>query len=86
MTSKLNTLCTFSLEYLFLDSEAGLELENKRNGKNAGTDELYYAGIFLWLMDKNDEGLDRMLEMSPGSGEVVCKWYFIHNMTEVLTI
>jgi len=37
-------------------------------------------------MDKNDEGLDRMLEMSPGSGEFVYKWYFIYNKTEVLTV
>lgn len=73
-------------EYLFLDCEAGLELENKRNRKNVGANELYYAGMFLWLMDKNDEGLDRMLNMSPGSREVVYKWYFIHDKTEVLAI
>lgn len=73
-------------EYLFLDCEAGLKLENKRNRKNAGTDELRYAGMFLRVMDKSDEGLDRMLKTSPGSREVVYKWYLIHNKTEFLTI
>ncbi|XP_014375105.1 tetratricopeptide repeat protein 21A [Alligator sinensis] len=57
-----------------IDREAVLELENKlkETRKNIGINALYYAGMFLWLMGKNDkavEYIDRMLKMSNGSRE-----------------
>ncbi|XP_019385707.1 PREDICTED: tetratricopeptide repeat protein 21A isoform X3 [Crocodylus porosus] len=57
-----------------IDREAVLELENKfkETRKNTGINALYYAGMFLWLMGKNDkaaEYIDRMLKMSNGSRE-----------------
>ncbi|XP_075778960.1 tetratricopeptide repeat protein 21A isoform X4 [Pelodiscus sinensis] len=59
---------------LHLDRDAVLELENKlkETRKTAGINALYYAGMFLWLMGKNDkanEYIDRMLKMSNGSRE-----------------
>ncbi|EMP36129.1 Tetratricopeptide repeat protein 21B [Chelonia mydas] len=57
-----------------MDRDAVLELENKlkETRKTAGINALYYAGMFLWLMGKNDkanEYIDRMLKMSNGSRE-----------------
>lgn len=73
----------FLLEYLFSDCDARLELGNK-TCKKAGANELYYAGMLLWLVHKN-EGPDRALKIFPGSREVVYKQYFIPSETEVLT-
>ncbi|XP_043833873.1 tetratricopeptide repeat protein 21A isoform X1 [Dromiciops gliroides] len=57
-----------------IDREAISELENclKETRKSAGVNALYYAGMFLWLMGKNDkakEYVDRMLKVSSGSRE-----------------
>ncbi|XP_074140493.1 tetratricopeptide repeat protein 21A isoform X6 [Sminthopsis crassicaudata] len=57
-----------------IDREAISELENclKETRKSAGVNALYYAGIFLWLMGKNEkakEYVDRMLKVSSGSRE-----------------
>lgn len=69
-------------EYLLSDREAVLELENKlkETRKNIGINALYYAGMFLWLMGKNDkavEYIDRMLKISNGSREVVYIRFFL---------
>ncbi|XP_036594734.1 tetratricopeptide repeat protein 21A isoform X2 [Trichosurus vulpecula] len=57
-----------------IDREAISELENclKETRKSAGVNALYYAGMFLWLMGKNEkakEYVDRMLKVSSGSKE-----------------
>ncbi|XP_072455054.1 tetratricopeptide repeat protein 21A isoform X3 [Notamacropus eugenii] len=57
-----------------IDREAISELENclKETRKSAGVNALYYAGMFLWLMGKNEkakEYVDRMLKVSSGSRE-----------------
>ncbi|XP_027691709.1 tetratricopeptide repeat protein 21A isoform X1 [Vombatus ursinus] len=57
-----------------IDREAISELENclKEARKSAGVNALYYAGMFLWLMGKNEkakEYVDRMLKVSSGSRE-----------------
>ncbi|XP_020826210.1 tetratricopeptide repeat protein 21A isoform X1 [Phascolarctos cinereus] len=57
-----------------IDQEAISELENclKETRKSASTSALYYAGMFLWLMGKNEkakEYIDRMLKVSSGSRE-----------------
>lgn len=57
------------------DSAAVLDLENKLKDarKTAGSNALYYAGMFLWLMNRNDkakEYVDKMLKVSTGAKEV----------------
>ncbi|KAJ6659332.1 hypothetical protein lerEdw1_019203 [Lerista edwardsae] len=59
---------------LLLDSAAVLDLENKLKEarKTAGSNALYYAGMFLWLMNRNDkakEYVDKMLKVSTGARE-----------------
>lgn len=62
---------------LLSDTSALLDLETKLKEarKTAGSNALYYAGMFLWLLNKNDkakEYVDRMLKVSNGAREV--KW------------
>ncbi|XP_069503848.1 tetratricopeptide repeat protein 21A isoform X2 [Ambystoma mexicanum] len=57
-----------------VDRDAVLELESelKGNRKTAGDKALYFAGMFLWLMGRNDkakEYIDRMLKVSNRSHE-----------------
>ncbi|XP_075778962.1 tetratricopeptide repeat protein 21A isoform X6 [Pelodiscus sinensis] len=77
--SDVSLCCLLALIYAHkicenVDRDAVLELENKlkETRKTAGINALYYAGMFLWLMGKNDkanEYIDRMLKMSNGSRE-----------------
>lgn len=60
---------------LLSDSSAVLDLENtlKETRKTSGSNALYYAALFLWLMNKNDkakEYVDKMLKVSNGAREV----------------
>ncbi|MEE6467374.1 hypothetical protein FKM82_007217 [Ascaphus truei] len=57
-----------------VDHDAVLELENKlkESRKTAGAKALYYGGMFLWLMGRNDKArqyIDRMLSASNRSRE-----------------
>uniref|UniRef100_A0A8C8SR38 Tetratricopeptide repeat domain 21A n=1 Tax=Pelusios castaneus TaxID=367368 RepID=A0A8C8SR38_9SAUR len=77
--SDVSLCCLLALIYAHkicenVDRDAVLDLENKlkETRKTAGINALYYAGMFLWLMGKNDkanEYIDRMLKMSNGSRE-----------------
>uniref|UniRef100_A0A8C7ECY3 Tetratricopeptide repeat domain 21A n=1 Tax=Nothoprocta perdicaria TaxID=30464 RepID=A0A8C7ECY3_NOTPE len=67
-----------------IDLEAVFELKSKlkETRKNGRTNELYYAGMFLWLIGKNDKALeyvDRMLKMSSESrqGLVLKGWIYL---------
>ncbi|ETE72653.1 Tetratricopeptide repeat protein 21A, partial [Ophiophagus hannah] len=64
-----------------VDSSALLDLESKLKEarKTAGSNALYYAGMFLWLMNKNDkakEYVDKMLKVSNGAKEA--KYFMVH--------
>ncbi|XP_075444033.1 tetratricopeptide repeat protein 21A [Ascaphus truei] len=57
-----------------VDHDAVLELENKlkESRKTAGAKALYYGGMFMWLMGRNDKArqyIDRMLSASNRSRE-----------------
>ncbi|KAM4687801.1 tetratricopeptide repeat protein 21A [Discoglossus pictus] len=57
-----------------VDREAVSELESKvkESRKTAGAKALYYAGMFLWLVGRNDKGreyVDKMLKISNRSKE-----------------
>uniref|UniRef100_A0A8C6XU84 Tetratricopeptide repeat domain 21A n=1 Tax=Naja naja TaxID=35670 RepID=A0A8C6XU84_NAJNA len=72
------------LSCLFSDSSALLDLESKLKEarKTAGSNALYYAGLFLWLMNKNDkakEYVDKMLKVSNGAkeGQVLKGWIYV---------
>uniref|UniRef100_A0A670ZX45 Tetratricopeptide repeat domain 21A n=1 Tax=Pseudonaja textilis TaxID=8673 RepID=A0A670ZX45_PSETE len=67
-----------------IDSSALLDLESKLKEarKTAGSNALYYAGMFLWLMNKNDkakEYIDKMLKVSNGAkeGQVLKGWIYV---------
>ncbi|XP_003221910.1 tetratricopeptide repeat protein 21A [Anolis carolinensis] len=67
-----------------VDSSAVLDLETKLKEirKTAGSNALYYAGMFLWLMNKNDkakEYVDKMLKISNGAREglVLKGWIYV---------
>ncbi|XP_039211194.1 tetratricopeptide repeat protein 21A isoform X4 [Crotalus tigris] len=67
-----------------VDSSAVLDLETKLKEarKTAGSNALYYAGLFLWLMNKNDkakEYIDKMLKVSNGAkeGQVLKGWIYV---------
>ncbi|XP_060639450.2 tetratricopeptide repeat protein 21A [Anolis sagrei] len=67
-----------------VDSSAVLDLETKLKEirKTAGSNALYYAGMFLWLMNKNDkakEYVDKMLKISNGAREglVLKGWVYV---------
>uniref|UniRef100_A0A8C6XRI6 Tetratricopeptide repeat domain 21A n=1 Tax=Naja naja TaxID=35670 RepID=A0A8C6XRI6_NAJNA len=67
-----------------VDSSALLDLESKLKEarKTAGSNALYYAGLFLWLMNKNDkakEYVDKMLKVSNGAkeGQVLKGWIYV---------
>ncbi|XP_026534687.1 tetratricopeptide repeat protein 21A [Notechis scutatus] len=67
-----------------VDSSALLDLESKLKEarKTAGSNALYYAGLFLWLMNKNDkakEYIDKMLKVSNGAkeGQVLKGWIYV---------
>ena len=50
-----------------------LDSRVKELRKSAGPSELYHAGLFLWLLGRNDkarEYVERMLKVSNGSREV----------------
>lgn len=45
----------------------------KENRKSASPNALYHAGLFLWLLGRNDkarEYVDRMIKISNGSTDV----------------
>ncbi|XP_053122295.1 tetratricopeptide repeat protein 21A isoform X2 [Hemicordylus capensis] len=67
-----------------VDAAAVLDLENKlkETRRTAGSNALYYAGMFLWLMNKNDkakEYVDKMLKVSNGAREglVLKGWVYV---------
>uniref|UniRef100_A0A670IZL0 Tetratricopeptide repeat domain 21A n=1 Tax=Podarcis muralis TaxID=64176 RepID=A0A670IZL0_PODMU len=67
-----------------VDTSALLDLETKLKEarKTAGSNALYYAGMFLWLLNKNDkakEYVDRMLKVSNGAREglVLKGWIYV---------
>uniref|UniRef100_A0A670J0B8 Tetratricopeptide repeat domain 21A n=1 Tax=Podarcis muralis TaxID=64176 RepID=A0A670J0B8_PODMU len=69
---------------LLSDTSALLDLETKLKEarKTAGSNALYYAGMFLWLLNKNDkakEYVDRMLKVSNGAREglVLKGWIYV---------
>lgn len=65
---------------IFTDREVVQELDAKVKEvrKNASPKGLYYAGMFLWLLGRNDkarEYVERMIKISNGSKEVrVVTW------------
>uniref|UniRef100_A0A8D0G2E5 Tetratricopeptide repeat domain 21A n=1 Tax=Sphenodon punctatus TaxID=8508 RepID=A0A8D0G2E5_SPHPU len=87
--SDISLCCLLALIYAqkrceSIDISAVSELENKlkETRKTAGINALYYAGMFLWLMGKNEkakEYVDRMLKMSNGSREglVLKGWVYV---------
>lgn len=56
----------------------------KENRKGASPKALYYAGMLLWLLGRNDkarEYVDRMIKISNGATEVrVLKWGKLNQM------
>lgn len=61
----------------FTDREVIQELDAKvkEDRKSATPKGLYYAGLFLWLLGRNDkarEYTERMIKLSNGSREVSC--------------
>ncbi|XP_053569759.1 tetratricopeptide repeat protein 21A [Bombina bombina] len=76
---EVSLCCSMALIYAhrkseLVDHEVVTELENKvkTNRKTAGAKALYYAGMFLWLLGRNDkakEYVDRMLKLSNMSKE-----------------
>lgn len=60
---------------MFTDREIVQELDTKikENRKSASPKSLYNAGMFFWLLGRNDkarEYIDRMIKLSNGAGEV----------------
>lgn len=60
---------------VFTDREVIQELDAKvkEDRKSASPKSLYYAGMFLWLLGRNDkarEYTERMIKLSSGSREV----------------
>ncbi|XP_044280930.1 tetratricopeptide repeat protein 21A [Varanus komodoensis] len=67
-----------------IDSSAVLDFETqlKEMRKTAGSNALYYAAMFLWLMNRNDkakEYVDKMLKVSNGAREglVLKGWIYV---------
>ncbi|KAJ7322130.1 hypothetical protein JRQ81_018417 [Phrynocephalus forsythii] len=67
-----------------VDASAVLDLETKlkETRKTAGSNALYYAGMFLWLMNKHDkakEYVDKMLKASNSAREglVLKGWIYV---------
>lgn len=61
--------------FVFTDREVIQELDAKvkEDRKSAPPKSLYYAGMFLWLLGRNDkarEYIERMIKLSNGSREV----------------
>lgn len=55
------------------DTIQELDMKVKETRKSASPKALYYAGMFLWLLGRNDkarEYVDRMIKISSGSTEV----------------
>lgn len=71
--------CPFS----FTDREVIQELDAKvkEDRKSASPKSLYHAGMFLWLLGRNDkarEYTDRMIKLSNGSREV--RYVYVEEM------
>nr|XP_056713559.1 tetratricopeptide repeat protein 21A [Euleptes europaea] len=67
-----------------VDSTEILEWENKLKElwRTAGSSALYYAGVFLWLVNQNDkarEYIDKMLQISNGAREglILKGWIYV---------
>lgn len=74
LSKGLTHLIIFSF-FVFTDREVIQELDTKvkEDRKTASPKSLYYAGMFLWLMGRNDkarEYTERMIKLSNGSREV----------------
>lgn len=68
-------LSTKFLNKIFSDRDAILELDAKmkEQRKTAGHQALYFAGLFLWHLGREDkarEYVDRMIKVSGGGKEV----------------
>lgn len=66
------------------DTIQELDVKVKENRKSASPKALYYAGMFLWLLGRNDkarEYVDRMIKISNGSTEVRSKLRFVLRYT-----
>lgn len=71
----LQTMRLLHSSPLFLDREVIMELDAKlkEHRKTAGQEALYFAGLFLWHIGRNEkacEYIDRMIKISNGSKEV----------------
>lgn len=72
----LDTLANILISvFVLIDREVIQELDSKvkEDRKTASPKSLYYAGMFLWLMGRNDkarEYTERMIKLSNGSKEV----------------
>lgn len=70
-----DTMDTFFHAFLVADKDIIQELDAKvkEDRKSASPKSLYYAGLFLWLLGRNDkarEYTERMIKLSNGSREV----------------
>lgn len=68
------------LNKTFSDRDAILELDTKmkEQRKTAGQQALYFAGLFLWHLGREDkarEYVDRMIKVSNGDKEVTFSFY-----------
>lgn len=68
-------LLTKALNKTFSDRDAILDLDAKmkEQRKTAGQQALYFAGLFLWHLGREDkarEYVDRMIKVSGGGKEV----------------
>lgn len=75
-------LSTKALIKTFSDRDAILELDAKmkEQRKTAGQQALYFAGLFLWHLGREDkarEYVDRMIKISGGGKEVTFFLYKI---------
>lgn len=68
--------------FMFTDRDVIQELDAKvkEDRKSASPKSLYYAGMFLWLLGRNDkarEYTERMIKLSNGSREVSFASFFL---------
>lgn len=78
----LNNFCCY---WLISDRDAILELDAKmkEHRKTAGQQALYFAGLFLWHLGRQDkarEYVDRMIKVSNGDKEVTAVYFFLYKI------
>lgn len=77
------------LTFVFSDRDAILELDTKlkEQRKTAGQQALYFAGLFLWHLGREDkarEYVDRVIKVSSGDKEVA--FFFLRKVVRGLCI